>query len=321
MSAMTTSTERRTTRTDPFETPEERLRRVLRTRPADGALRTLAHNVTDLFRSDAYVEELTRAAAGTQVPVTTGRRIAVVGSRGGAGKTTTAALLARVFAALRSDTIAAVDAGTGLGTLSLRLGLDSAPTAADLAAAEPATTVEELSRTMGRAQENLLIAGSGAGRTAEPPLTGTDNERASRLARTISRFCPVTVYDCGTGMHFAPALWSLDQAHAALFVTPATVAGVEDALAVAYRRPEAGEPGHVPMLVVVVSVDDNAALDAGRQAKRLSDAGIPAVHIDYDRHLAAGVELDLGLLARKTRLQVSALASRALALAIDGRAG
>ena len=35
---------------------------------------------------------------------------------------------------MRSDTIAAIDAGTGLGTLSLRLGLESAPTAAELIA-------------------------------------------------------------------------------------------------------------------------------------------------------------------------------------------
>lgn len=317
---MSTSTERRTPRTDPFETPEERLRRVLRTRRADGPLRRLTQNATDLFRSDVYVEALTRAAAGTQAPVTTGRRIAVVGSRGGSGKTTTAALLARVFSAMRSDTIAAVDAGTGLGTLSLRLGLDWAPTVADLAAAGPVGTVGELSLLMGTAQANLLVTGSGAGRLTEPPFAGTGADNATRVARTVSRFCPVTVYDCGTGMEFAPTRWALDQAHAALFVTPATVAGVEDALAVTYRWPEAGEPGHVPLLVVVVSVDDRAALDAGRQASRLSEAGIPAVHLDYDRHLAAGVELDLGLLARKTRLQVSALASRALALAIDGRA-
>ncbi|WP_146065647.1 hypothetical protein [Arthrobacter pityocampae] len=316
---MTTETDR-PVRTDPFETPEERFRRILRTRPADSALRAAAQHVTDLFRSGTYVEELTRAAAGAQAPVTTGRRIAVVGSRGGAGRTTTSALLARVFSALRTDTIAAIDAGTGLGTLDLRLGLDSAPTAAELAAAGPAATVADLARSMGRAQDNLLVTGSGADRHAAPPFARVSSDEATALARTVSRFCPVTVYDCGAGMDLAPTLWALDQAHAALLVTPASVAGIEDALAVASRRPQPGGPGHVPLLVVVVQVDDRAALDPARQAARLGDAGIPAVHLDYDRHLAAGVELDLALLARRTRLQASGLASRALRLAIDGGA-
>lgn len=320
MNAVTTSSSPVPRGADSFETPEECLRRVLRTRPADGPLRTLVQQVTDLFRSDAYGEELTRAAAGTQAPVTTGRRIAVVGSRGGAGRTTTAALLARVFAAMRSDTIAAIDAGTGLGTLSLRLGLESAPTVAELIASGPVATVDELAGVMGRAQENLLVAGSGAARLTAPPFAGTRTEDATGLVRTVSRFCPVTVYDCGAGMELPTTVWAVDQAHAALLVTPASVAGIEDALAVTYRWPQPGEPGYVPLLVVVVRVDDRAALDPARQAARLNGAGIPAVHLDYDRHLAAGVELDLALLARRTRLQVSTLASRALHLAIDGGA-
>lgn len=318
---MSTSTNQRDVVAEPFETPEERLRRILRTRPADGPFRTLTQNVTDLFRSDAYGEDLVRAAAGAQAPVTTGRRIAVVGSRGGSGKTTTAALLARVYSAMRSDTIAAVDASTGLGTLGLRLGLDAAPTMTDVAAAcaeTVPTTVGELAGVLGQAQDNLLIAGSGAARLPVPPFAVDDAAAPTVVARTVSRFCPVTIYDCGTGMDFAPSRWAMDQAHAALFVAPATVPGIEDALAVTYRWPAPGDPGYVPLLVVVVTVNRGSALDAGRQAARLSEDGIPAVHLDYDRHLAAGVELDLGLLARRTRLQATALASRALTLAIDG---
>ncbi len=318
MTAVSTSTEHDSLRTDPFETPEERLRRVLRTRRADGPLRILTQNVTDLFRSDAYVGDLTRAASGAQAPVTTGRRIAVIGSRGGAGKTTTAALLARVFSALRSDNIAAVDVSTGLGTLDLRLGLDTAPTLADLAAAESIDTIGRLAELMGNAQDNLLVLGNGAARPTEPPSTGADADAATRVARTISRFCPVTVYDCGTGMASEPTRWTISQAHAAIFVTPATVPGMENALAVANRWPS-GDAGHVPLLVVVTTVDEGSVLDAGRQAARLGESGIAAVHLGYDRHLAAGVEVDLGLLSRRTRLQASALASRSLALAIDGR--
>ena len=71
------------------------------------------------------VTEEARLASEVQQPVTTGRIIAVTSIRGGVGKTTTSALLARTFIRYRRDPVLALEADAALGTLPVRLGAES----------------------------------------------------------------------------------------------------------------------------------------------------------------------------------------------------
>lgn len=347
---------------DGFESAPQRLRRILRTRPAESPLHRLLSGSADLFRGDDYPQRLAEAAAGTQLPVTTGRRIALVGSRGGAGKTTVAALLARIYAAMRSDTVAAVDLAPGAGTLGLRLGVPHAPpfetAAARLHAGTP-DSLRGLTALLAVAEPgNLLVAGrrgfsedpgadrpdpsaagvwiptgphappewTPGGRSGSHPPgqihSGPDTpldvpDGASRMSRIISRYCPITIFDCGAGLTDPAALWAAGHSHVTVFVTPASVAGLEDALeyAGAWRR----SPGlaGAPLLVLVVQSAPDRDFTASREAGRLRRAGVPAVHLGRDRHLAAGVELSPALLSRRTRLEAAAVASQVLSAAIS----
>ena len=352
----------------------EQLHRRPRTRPAESALRRLVDGSADLFRGNDYPRRLAEAAAGTQRPVTTGRRIAVVGSRGGAGKTTVAALLARIYAVTRADAVAAIDNAPGTGTLGLRLGVPAAPSldavaarlgadapvslrqlAALLTVAEPANLLvtgrrgNPLRRASAPGQwagvcsvsagppaaawlpagpgapddgvlrdDGVPAAGGVTGVASVPAAGGMPPDRAALLSRAISRCCPITILDCGPGLADPAARGALQNAHAAVFVTPASVAGLADAVeyAAAWRL----DPGFaaVPFLMLIVQSTKDSAFSASREARELRRAGINALHLGPDRHLAAGVEVNPALLARRTRLEAVLVASHVLAAAVTG---
>ncbi|MBT1002550.1 hypothetical protein KIH31_08025 [Paenarthrobacter sp. DKR-5] len=294
---------------DGFESGSDRLRRVLRTRPAEPRGTVLLRSLAGTFRSDEYPQLLAEAAAGAQIPVTTGRRIAVLGTRGGSGRTTVTALLARVYASLRQDGVAAVDATFGRGTLGLRLGLDALPDVRDVSAALggrlPADRAE-LGRLLAAAEDNLWAAGSGPG--SEPFLP--------EVSSALSRYCPITVVDAGSPL---TAGGILATAHAAVFVAPASVAGLADARW--HARAWAADPqrARIPLLTVLGATDAASPFNAAAEARRLEREGTPAMPLSYDRHLAGGVELDPSLLSRAVRLEATGLAAGVLRAAAGTR--
>ena len=75
---------------DDFESVRDQQRRRLRGTPGESWAARAVRQVTGIVTADPYPQQLTEAAAGVQGAVTTGRRVAVVGTRGGAGRTTTA---------------------------------------------------------------------------------------------------------------------------------------------------------------------------------------------------------------------------------------
>lgn len=284
-------------------------RRLARVRATGGFLgRTLG----SLFGGTHPATQVGRHAAEVQAPVTTGRRIAVVSTRGGAGKTTAATLLARVYSALRPDNICVLDLDPGHGSLALRLGIEGAP-AFDVLV--PGITggihpgAARLAEMLGAASPNLFGTGprAAAGRGALPELR--------EAAATVSRYFPVTVLDCPTGLEAPETQAGVADCHGAVFVVPATLSGMDDALAslAGWRRHPflAG----VPLVVLVMQQDQSSALHAPEQAARLSRLGFDAHALRYDRHLAAGAQVALPLMLPAHREAATTLAARVLGLA------
>ncbi|MBD8043023.1 hypothetical protein H9638_04275 [Arthrobacter sp. Sa2BUA2] len=304
---------------DGFESTPQRLRRTLRTRPAEGPARRVFQQAADMFRGDDYPQSLAEAAAGVQQPVTTGRRIAVIGSRGGAGRTTAAALLARTFASLRADAAAAVDL-TEAGTLALRLGAPEAPpldaAAARLGRTIPGSLADLRGFVTSPGPENLLVTG----RRAFPGTQTATDDDALHLSRVLSRYCPVTLFDCPPGLggltgQRDQVRWALQEAHLALYVTPASVAGLDDAaLAAELWRRDPALTG-VPLLVLLTRTSPRSPFNLAAEARRLSRSGVDTAVLGYDAHLAAGVEIQPRLLSRAARLQGTQLAAHVLSAA------
>ncbi|GGC97073.1 hypothetical protein GCM10011512_25090 [Tersicoccus solisilvae] len=295
-----------------FESVRDQQRRRLRGTPGESWAARAVRQVTGIVTADPYPQQLTEAAAGVQGAVTTGRRVAVIGTRGGSGRTTTAALLARVIGALRTDPVTVLDAAGARGTLALRLAPDRAlPPAREVldAAGRVPASVADLTGALAPAGRNLWAASASA---ADGALED--------LVVAASRFCAVTLVDAPV-LHGDPAATAgspagFAGAHALLQVAPCTVAGLDDARWLAGTL--AAGPASPPLLTVLVDVQPGAGLDVDAEARQLDHDGVPALPLRHDRHLAAGVEFDLALLARSTRLQATALASALVRTAIAG---
>ena len=274
------------------------------------ALRWTRH----LFGGSSEDERARAAAAeGLRRPVSTGRRVAVRGVRGGAGATTVAALLATAYALRRRDAVLAVDAVPELGWLAWRLGI-APDDDRDLDAAvgpvvnAPVTSFEQL----------YVLPCTPAGLRVLPGGTGAGRVTAARAIALLARHFAVAVLDqppltspeptpTGDAARTAP--------HVIALVAPASPDGVRRVLA---ALPE-GSAGPV---VVLVSQDRRGeGVRIGRALDAVRDAGGQPYHLPYDRHLAAGAGIDPGRLADRTARVVSELGAELLGLAVEAGHG
>lgn len=242
-------------------------------------------------------------------PVSTGRRVAVAAVRGGAGATTVAALLALTYATYRSDPVLAVDGIAELGTLAARLGVPEADGAAVQTTLGPSLPTEFADVA------DRLPEGIGGLRILPAPAPGTDPAEQIEIAGALSRFFGVAVLDrgpAGAGRH--AALDALAVAHAAVLVCPASVDGLRALdLAVADLRYEAGEDATARLTAVLVSHNPaNEGLDIPRAVAAARSPGVAVLHLDYDRHLAAGAPLVAASIAAATRRTAVAVGARTL---------
>lgn len=258
-----------------------------------------------LFTSGAETQRLERASTAVQRPLGTGRRMALGSVEGGSGKSTLTALLGLAFSSLRPDTTAVIDVAREAGTLAQRLGTEDGLDLDSLATHAAGATLdrEALGGLMACPAPQLLTT---APRTSEPQ----PDQALDRTATTLSRYCPVTLYDCGPGLASNPsALWAVRASHAVIVVvragSPQTSAAARWA---ASSREYSGATG----LVAVVETDGRGRHSAQRAAASLSAAGIDAFPIGHDRHIAASGVLQLQRVRPPVRLQIIELAAHML---------
>lgn len=289
-------------------------RRLSRVRSSGGSV---ARTLAALFGGRHPATQASEHAAGVQVPVTTGRRIAIVSTRGGAGKTTASALLARIYSVLRPDSVCVLDLDPGHGSLALRLGLEQAPAFDSLVpdltgGSQPGAG--RMAELLGQASEGLYATGP---RTTAPQRSTAPELR--QATSTVSRYFPVTLLDCPTGLDAADTQAALADCHAAVFVVPSTLSGMDNALAALATWRSHPLLGALPLTLLVMQQDRSSAFQALDQAGRLSRLGFDAHAIGYDRHLAAGAEIALPLMLPAHREASTALAAHVLAQANGAR--
>ena len=283
-----------------------------RRRAGEPARRRLLRSARRLFDSaSADVHELAALIAAVQQPVATGRRIAVTGVRGGAGKTTLAALLGRTFSRRRADRVLAIDADPEIGSLSWRLGAPTGHSVTVLARRLEAGTVHG----MADLEPLLGVAGHGLWSIPAPahPGAAAGTVTAAReVGRTLSRYFGVTVVDCGHGLTVPTPV--LIEAHTIVVAAPATIDGVRSTRA-ALDRLHLG-PGVIDLnrvVVVLSSLNDRSeGVDLKRATRALSVLDVPVAHIGFDRHLAGGGVLDVRKLAEPTVVSATRVAALAL---------
>ncbi|MCQ4213214.1 nucleotide-binding protein [Streptomyces longispororuber] len=283
----------------------------------DSVARRTGQSIRRLSLSGAKESpEETRLARELQLPVSTGRVVAVTSIRGGVGKTTTAALVARTLQRFRQDPVLALEADAALGTLAVRLGAQSVRwSCAELARIlTPSMHLMDISGYLVPLPDGGWLLPASQGRVG-PPL---DVATYRTVTLALRRHFAVTVVDCET-LPGEVARTAMDTAHARIVVAPMTAEGVGGTRVVLDWL--AGLP-HSALPSTIVALTSGAPdqhLDLRTATAHLRETGVGVVHLPYDRHLAGGGPIHPDLLASATRDATARLAAEAVQRAVHVR--
>ncbi|PRY62832.1 MinD-like ATPase involved in chromosome partitioning or flagellar assembly [Knoellia remsis] len=286
------------------------LYRALSMRPAQNGGKRLLAETGRAFVGNDLPRRLAEAGEQAHRPVSTGRRLLVVGARGGAGTTTTTVALARTFAALRQDRVGVASLDTDLGSIASRLGV-----APDLAA------TDVLARLTSAAdpEQSVSVFADVDGRVSAVTAGSKGDVELDLLMRTMSRIFPVTLVDGGRATAQPPRA---GQPHGVLLVAPLGIQGASSARSLLEYWTAAGRPEHVR--VVLVDRDRDRTVQARRETEALADFDVPVSVLPHDAHLRAGARVVHRLMAERTRVFLAELAAAALTdvlAAVDEPAG
>ncbi|KNE84028.1 MULTISPECIES: hypothetical protein [Streptomyces] len=264
----------------------------------------------------AEVAAVTRVAQDLQQPITTGRQIVVTSIRGGAGKTTVAALLGRTFEHYRHDPVLLVEADPSLGTLPIRTGAETVRwTCGDLAQIiDPSMQLTDITGYLVQLPEGgWLLPGSQGTVGARLELA-----QYREVMVALRRYFGITVVDCET-LPSELSRTALVAAQARVLVAPATPEGVTSTRAILDWMAGVPRPKLLPGTVVVLtSSAPHMTMDEEAAAAHLRLDGVEVVHLPYDRHLAAGGVIRTGMLGERTRAAATRLAAELLNRAVGG---
>ncbi|MET8691215.1 type VII secretion protein [Streptomyces bauhiniae] len=283
----------------------------------DSVTRRTGRSIRRLTASASQeVAEETRIAQELQQPVTTGRVIAVTSIRGGVGKTTTAALLARTLHHYRHDPVLALEADAALGTLPVRMGAESVRwSCAELAhILTPSMQLTDITGYLVPVPDGGWLLPASQGRVGAPLETRV----YLKVTQALRRYFAVTVVDCET-LPAEVARAAMDTAHARVVVAPLTAEGVDGTRVVLDWLGRLPHDALASTTVALTSGTPDMNLDLKTATAHLRETGVTIVHLPYDRHLAAGGPIRTELLASASRGAATRLAAEALGRAVRVR--
>lgn len=257
------------------------------------------------------------AAALLAAALTSPRRIAVVGLKGGTGKTTIAVAMATTYARARGENILLFDADTRHGSLPLRTGVLPVASAHDLAVTGDPGRVEILAGSLARSRDGVWVLPSG--RTAAQSAE-MDERVYTGAMNAVYRHFPIMITDCGAGIATPLMQRVLSGAHCLILATTATADGVlttESAVDWLHRTGY-GELTKRSIVVLTNVAAKGPGMKLEDAQRRFAASCAAVIAVPADRHLAVGSYLDLDALAPATRAAFTGLAGAALGVALSG---
>nr|WP_326498509.1 MinD/ParA family protein [Mycobacterium sp. Aquia_216] len=237
-------------------------------------------------------------------------QIAILGLKGGVGKTTVTVTLGSAFAQVRRDRILAFDADASCGNLADRAGRQSDATIADLLADKDLTHYNDVRAHTSANAVNLEVLPGEDYSTARRAFSESDWHYASDA---VSRFYNLVLADCGAGLFDPVTRGVLSTASAVVIVTNASVDGARQAaVAIDWLR----NNGHQDLLArATVAINhvspgetNIAVADLVRQFEQYVQPGRVIV-LPWDKHIAAGTEIQLSLLDPMYKRKILELAA------------
>ncbi|MEE8602152.1 MinD/ParA family ATP-binding protein [Euzebya tangerina] len=245
----------------------------------------------------------------TRRPLPGARSIAVVSTKGGVGKTTTALNLGHTLASTRGDRVVALDANPDAGSLGYRVQRETMATAADLLAIpDEITSYAQIRPYTSQADSRLEVIAS----PDDPRLTRRmGRQDYQRLLAMLELQYNLILADCGTGILDSATRGVVQAADQLVVVTGASV---DAARAVTYMLAwlrEHGMADKVERAVVVVNGvrGGQGPVDLDRIQDHFAALVRSVVTIPWDPELANGAAVSLEWLAPPTRQAYLALAA------------
>ncbi|WP_264991618.1 MinD/ParA family ATP-binding protein, partial [Mycobacterium montefiorense] len=237
-------------------------------------------------------------------------QIAVLGLKGGVGKTTLTVALGSMLAEVRGDRILAFDADAGSGNLADRAGHRSDSTIADLLASKDVSHYNDVRVHTSANAVNLEVLAAAEYSTSPNLFSEADWQYA---ANAVSRFYSVVLADFGAGLSDPAARGVLSTVSGVVIVTSASVDGARQAaVAIDWLR----NNGHQELLSracvvinhVVPGKPNVAVTDLVQQfGEHIQPDRV--VVLPWDKHIAAGKEIEVGLLDPLYKRKITELAA------------
>jgi MinD-like ATPase involved in chromosome partitioning or flagellar assembly len=224
-------------------------------------------------------------------------QIAILGLKGGAGKTTVTVALGSALAQVRRDRVLAFDADASCGNLADRAGRQSAATVADLLADKDLTHYNDIRAHTSANAVNLEILPAEDYSTARRAFSAADWHYAAGAA---SKFYNLVLADCGAGLFDPVTVGVLSTSSAVVIVTNASIDGARQAaVAIDWLRNNGYQDLLARACVVINNVfpgETNIAVaELVPQFQQYVRPGRVIV-LPWDKHIAAGTEIQFGLL-------------------------
>jgi MinD-like ATPase involved in chromosome partitioning or flagellar assembly len=237
-------------------------------------------------------------------------QIGVFGLKGGVGKTAVTVALGSSLSKVRGDRILAVDADPDGGNLADRAGRQSAATVADLLSDKELTRYNDIRAYTSMNGSNLEVLSSEEYSGARREFNDEDWKGAVGI---VSRYYNLVLADCGAGLFQPASRGVLSTVSGLVIVASASIDGARQAAVTMDWLRQNGYQDLLGRSCVVINhvVPGKPNIDVAdlvAQFERHVPAGRVIV-LPWDKHIAAGTEIQLELLDSDFRRRIIELAA------------
>lgn len=237
-------------------------------------------------------------------------QIGVFGLKGGVGKTAITVSLGSALSKVRGDRILAIDADPDGGNLADRAGRQSAATIGDLLADKELARYNDIRAYTSMNGSNLEVLSSEDYSGARREFNDDDWKSATGI---VSRYYNLVLADCGAGLFQPAARGVLSTVSGLVIVASASIDGARQAAVTMDWLRQNGYQDLLGRSCVVINhvVPGKPNIDIDDLVQQFERHVPPGrvVVLPYDKHIAAGTEIQLDLLGKDFRRRIVELAA------------
>jgi len=237
-------------------------------------------------------------------------QIGIFGLKGGVGKTAVTVALGSALSSIRGDRILAIDADPDGGNLADRAGRQSAATIADLLSDQELHRYNDIRAYTSMNGANLEVLSSEEYSAARREFNDDDWRSATEI---VSRYYNLVLADCGAGLFQPGARGVLSTVSGLVIVASASIDGARQAAITMDWLRQNGYQDLLGRSCVVINhvVPGKPNIDVDDLVQQFERHVAPGrvIVLPWDKHIAAGTEIQLDLLGKDFHRRVVELAA------------